>query len=184
MSGYLKRIVSWEHALVSRLHAIEFHPFLNRLLMLFVRVGDGWVWVIVAGILYWALSWARFKSVVGQAVLAVAISLPIYWGFKYLFRRSRPYIAIDGVSARVPPLDRYSFPSGHTMNNLAVAMTLALNLPHLWPLALAIPLTLGFLRILYGVHFLTDIVGGALLGAMSSLSAHWLFPHMFPHLFS
>ena len=184
MSGYLKRIVSWEHALVYRLHALEVHPFLNRLLRLFVRIDDGWAWPIVAAILYCLLPWAHFKSIVGQALLAVAISLPIYWGFKYLFRRNRPYIALDGISARVPPLDKYSFPSGHTMNNLAVAMTLALNLPHLWPLALAIPLALGFLRILFGVHFLTDIVGGALFGALSALSAHWLFLQLFPRLFS
>ncbi len=184
MSHGLKRIVSWEHVLVHRLHRIEFPRLLNRLLLLFVRVGDGWIWAVVAGTLFFLLSWARFKSIVGQALLAVAISLPIYWGFKFLFRRSRPYVTLEGVSARVPPLDRYSFPSGHTMNNLAVAMTLALNLPHLWPFALAIPLSLGFLRILYGVHFLTDILAGALLGALSALSAHWLFPQLFPRLFS
>jgi len=173
------RIAAWEHAFVRRLHRVPLPRSLNRLLILFVRVGDGWGWAVIAAVLFALVPWMRFKFIVGQALLAVAISLPIYWAFKFIFRRQRPYKAVEGISARVPPLDRYSFPSGHTMNNLAVAMTLALNIPHLWPLAVAIPLSLGLLRIFFGVHFLTDIVAGALLGAMSAISAHCLYPHLF-----
>ena len=176
----LQSLIDWEHALVHRLQQVMLPSGLNRLLTLFVRVGDGWGWAVVAGMLFAFLPWERFKFVLGQAFLAVAISLPVYWGIKLAFKRARPYVSQPGGSPRIPPLDRYSFPSGHTMNNLAVAMTLALNFPSLWPLALAIPLTLGLLRILYGVHFLSDIAAGALLGAMSSLSAHWLFPRLFP----
>ena len=178
-SHRLQRFIDWEHALVHRLQRIVLPRSLNRLLTIFVRVGDGWGWAIVAGALFIFLPWTRFKTITGQALLAVAISLPVYWGFKLAFRRQRPFSLLSGVSPKVPPLDKYSFPSGHTMNNLAVAMTLALNIPHLWPLAMAIPLSLGILRIFFGVHFLTDIAGGALLGAMSSLGAHWLFPRLF-----
>ena len=173
------RLVDWEHSLVHRLHGIRFPSGINRLLVLFIRIGDGWGWAGVAIILFIFLSWERFKAILGHVFLAVAISLPVYWGLKLAFRRQRPFHFMQGISPRVPPLDKYSFPSGHTMNNLAVAMTLALSLPHLWPLALAVPLSLGLLRILFGVHFLTDIIAGGLLGAMSSLSAHWLFPRLF-----
>ena len=177
-----ERIASWEHAFVRRLHQWVLPAYLHRLLVIFVRVGDGWGWAAIAAGLFLYLPQARFKFILGQALLAVAISLPVYWAFKFLFRRQRPYTAVAGISARVPPLDKYSFPSGHTMNNLAVAMTLALNIPHLWPLAIFIPLSLGLLRIFFGVHFLTDIVGGALLGAMSALGAHSLFPSIVPYL--
>ena len=175
----LQRFIDWEHSLVHRLQGVMLPGGLNRLLLLFVRVGDGWGWAVVAGVLFVFLPWLRFKFILEQTFLAVAICLPLYWGIKFAFKRARPYVSLPGMLPRVPPLDKYSFPSGHTMNNLAVAMTLALNLPHLWPPALAIPLTLGLLRILYGVHFLSDIAAGALLGAFSSLSAHWLFPRLF-----
>ena len=174
-----QRLSAWEHAFVRRLHDTALPGSLHRLLVIFVRVGDGWGWAAIAAILFALLPWMRFKGIVGQAILAVAVSLPIYWSFKFAFRRPRPYVSVPGVSSRVPPLDKYSFPSGHTMNNLAVAMTLALNIPHLWPFAIAIPVSLGLLRILFGVHFLTDIAGGAFLGAVSALSAHWLFPRLF-----
>jgi len=178
-TAFMQRLQDWEHALVHRVHAITLPPKINRFLVAFVRIGDGWGWAMVAVLLFVFLPWIRFKFIVGQALLSVAISLPAYWGFKLFFKRSRPFISLKGISARVPPLDKYSFPSGHTMNNLAVTMTLALNFPHLWILAVTIPIALGLLRILYGVHFLTDIAAGALLGAMSSLGAHWLFLRFF-----
>jgi undecaprenyl-diphosphatase len=169
----------WEFLLVRRWHRIALPERTHRMLVAFVRVGDGWGWALVAGLLFLWLPWARFKLIVGQSLLAVAISLPVYWALKLGFRRTRPYVAVKGIAPRVPPLDKYSFPSGHTMNNLAVAMTLAIHIPYLWPLAVIIPISLGLLRVLYGVHFITDIAGGALLGALSSLGAYWLFPHFF-----
>jgi undecaprenyl-diphosphatase len=76
----------------------------------------------------------------------------------------------------VPPLDKYSFPSGHTMNNLAVALTLALYFPRITAPALLLPVILGMLRVLFGVHYLSDIIGGSLLG----VCAFWLARAIFP----
>ena len=173
-----ERLKAWEHAVVLRWQSVKLPDRLHRLLVLFVRLGDGWGWALFAVALYYAIPWLRFKFIVEQSLLAVAISLPVYWALKLGFRRIRPF-AMQGENPRVPPLDKYSFPSGHTMNNLAVAMTLAFHIHALWPLALMIPLSLGFLRVFYGVHYLSDITVGALLGALSSLGAHWLSPHFF-----
>ncbi len=174
-----RRLAVWDRLVVRRWQRVALPTGINRLLVIFVRVGDGWGWAVIAGALYLAQPWDRFKFIVGQAFLAVAISLPVYWALKLGFRRARPFALARRLSPRVPPLDKYSFPSGHTMNNLAVAMTLALHIPRLWPLALAVPLSLGLLRVLYGVHFITDIAGGAMLGALSAMGAHWLFPRFF-----
>lgn len=174
-----RRLRIWDQVVVRRWQRLALPEGLQRWMVIFVRVGDGWGWAMVAGALAWILPWARFKLLLGQSLFAVAISLPVYWGIKLGFRRARPFASTQRIAPRVPPLDKYSFPSGHTMNNLAVAMTLAMHIPWLWPLALAIPLSLGLLRVLFGVHFLTDILAGALLGVLSSLSAHWLFPRVF-----
>jgi membrane-associated phospholipid phosphatase len=56
-----------------------------------------------------------------------------------------------------------------------VAACMALHLPWLWPLALLVPVSLGLLRVLYGVHFVTDIVGGALLGLAVALIASGVY---------
>ena len=154
---------------------IEVPLWLHRVLVAFVRSGDGWGWLFVTLALLLVLPPARVELLLGQAMVALAISLPVYWTLKLTIRRARPFVLFKSVSARVPPLDTYSFPSGHTMNNMAVAACMALHLPWLWPLALVVPLSLGLLRVLYGVHFVTDIVGGAILGLIVALIAFWVY---------
>lgn len=161
------RVVAWDLALLRWMASLSLPIALNRLLILFVRVGDGWIWLVVLASLLWTLPLPAVKTVVAHCLTAFAISLLFYWPVKLLVRRSRPHQLGLGVTARVPPLDKYSFPSGHTMNNLAVALTLSLYVPSILPFALGLPLLLGLLRILFGVHFLSDITGGALLGVAS-----------------
>jgi undecaprenyl-diphosphatase len=169
------RVLAWDLALLRWLVALTLPSALNRLLIVFVRVGDGWIWLVILASLLWALPLATVKIVVAHCLTALAISLVFYWPVKLLVRRSRPHHLDLGVTAKVPPLDKYSFPSGHTMNNLAVALTLSLYVPSILPFALALPLLLGMLRILYGVHFLSDITGGALLGVVSFALGRLLF---------
>ena len=174
-----RRLSVWDRLVVRRWQRIRVPGALNRLLITFVRVGDGWGWAVIAVVLFQYQPWPRFLLIVEQGLLAVAISLPVYWGLKLGFRRSRPNMGAKGFIPQVPPLDKYSFPSGHVMNNLAVAMTLAYHIPSLWPAAVVVPLSLGLLRVLYGVHFISDIAAGALLGAFSSWLAQGLFPRLF-----
>ncbi len=172
------RLVVWDHLIVRRLQKWILPNRLHQALIFFVRMGDGWGWGIITCALLWTKTWPEFKMLLGQSLLSVAISLPVYWALKLGTRRVRPFRVSGKGVPRVPPLDRYSFPSGHVMNNLAVAMTLALHIPYLWPLAVFIPLSLGLLRVFYGVHFLSDILAGAVLGGLSAFSADWLFPRI------
>jgi undecaprenyl-diphosphatase len=165
--GLVGRIVAWDLALLRWMGSLALPAALSRFLILFVRIGDGWIWLVVLASLLWALPLVEVKTVVAHCLTAFAMSLLFYWPVKLLVRRARPHELDLGVTAKVPPLDKFSFPSGHTMNNLAVALTLSLYVPAILPFALGLPLLLGMLRILYGVHFLSDITAGALLGVAS-----------------
>lgn len=172
---FLARIIAWDLALLRWLAALVLPRFLSWPLIVLVRIGDGWVWCAVAVSLWLAMPLPQVKLVVAHCLVAIAISLALYWPIKLWVRRPRPHESGLGVTARVPPLDKYSFPSGHTMNNLTVALTLALYVPNTMLIAVAVPLLLGGLRILFGVHYLSDITGGALLGAVSFLLAQIVF---------
>jgi undecaprenyl-diphosphatase len=145
-------------------------------LVLLVRIGDGYIWAFIAMYLWWAIPFKELETAVLQCCFAILVSLCIYAPVKVLTKRRRPFDRGLEVTPLVPPLDKYSFPSGHTMNNLAVSLTLALNLPSLIAPAILLPISFGILRVFFGVHFLSDIVGGALLGFTAFFLAAAVYP--------
>gem|GEM_PF-227076 len=178
MKGFFAAIHAWDMAIVKFLHALDIPKLIYWPLVAFVRIGDGYLWIGVAAWLFYAEPWSVFRGILVECLLAVGLSLLAYWPLKLIIRRTRPYSSIEGISRKVPPLDKYSFPSGHTMNNLAVALTLASQMPVFYLPAIGIPLTLGVLRVAFGVHFLTDIIAGAFLGTASHLLAKFLLPYL------
>ncbi len=168
-------------AVLRWLDRIQIHRVFQVPLTLCVRLADGYIWIFIAAYLWYDRPPEVFREILLHSVLAIAVSLSVYWPVKLLVKRPRPYEAnLDlGITARVPPLDKYSFPSGHTMNNLCVGMTLALYMPDLYYFALGLPLFLGTLRIYFGVHYLSDITAGGILGFLSfsiAKSLYLLYP--------
>ncbi len=156
---------------------IQIHRVFQVPLTLFVRLADGYIWIFIAAYLWFDRPPEVFRNILLHSGLAIAVSLSIYWPLKLLVKRRRPFDSDLnlGIKARVPPLDKYSFPSGHTMNNLCVGMTLAFYMPDLHYFALGLPLFLGTLRIYFGVHYLSDITAGGILGFLSFAVAKSLY---------
>lgn len=170
------RVVALDVAFFRMLAALAIPKSVSWPLVVLVRIGDGYIWAIIAFALWLALPVPELLRTVLHCVLAIGVSLCIYLPIKFLVKRPRPFDGGMDVTPLVPPLDKYSFPSGHTMNNLAVAMTLAVHFPRLMVPAMALPVALGMLRIFFGVHYLSDIVGGALLGVAAFFIANAIFP--------
>ncbi len=110
----------------------------------------------------------------GVTGLAMALtSLTSNWAsnlLKLYFARPRPQLVphLDDVGASL------SYPSGHATNAAVVYLLLALVLPQqrrtLWlVLAAALALLTGLSRMMLGVHFASDILGGWMLGAAFAL---------------
>lgn len=172
----IARALGLDHVWVRRWQRLRLPPRVERALLTFVRLGDGWGWLCMTLLLALVLPRERFLFVAGQGLCAAAVSVPLYGFLKATIRRTRPYMLFKSIVPRVSPRDVYSFPSGHTMNNLAIFVALAVHLPWLWPLAFAIPIATGLLRVLFGVHFVSDIAGGTLLGLLAGGVSVWLYP--------
>ncbi|MGC9402535.1 phosphatase PAP2 family protein [Vibrio genomosp. F10] len=129
--------------------------------------GDGHLYVIF-GLIAYFYGGANGEMFFWSIIFAFAIELPLYWIMKNSVKRKRPDELVPYIAAFITPSDRYSLPSGHTAAGFLIATLIGHYYPELVPFALAWACLIGASRVLLGVHFLTDIVVGALLGIGSA----------------
>ena len=91
--------------------------------------------------------------------------------------RIRPYELVHGLECIVAKADDFSFPSGHTTNSLACAWVLFRRAPKKWGVpALVLAILIALSRLYVGIHYPTDVLGGAVIGIGSACLALWLVP--------
>src|SRR5262245_10140325 len=110
-----------------------------------------------------------------QTLLAHGIAAGVSNLLKHLIGRPRPKFMHAGNATLVPGGGSGwdSFPSGHAAATFAVAVVLAVRFPRVRWIILTLAATIAASRIIRGSHFLTDTVGGAVLGyVIGRLVAH------------
>lgn len=128
-------------------------------------LGGGWFGVFAAPILIAAcLALARRPWAAVYFLSAEIVSAGLVQVLKHLFGRARPEDIIV-IS------DFGSFPSGHVANAATIAVVLVVLFPRVWVgvAGAAWALLMAFSRTYLGAHWLSDTIGGALLGASAAL---------------
>jgi undecaprenyl-diphosphatase len=100
-----------------------------------------------------------------QMALAGAAGLGLYRYIKRRTHRPRPFMAHTAVVRGAAALDEFSFPSGHTLHAVLFTLIVCAAFPYTaWVLA---PFTalVAASRIVLGLHYPTDVLLGAALGA-------------------
>lgn len=119
-----------------------------------------------------------------RLAISQAATLGTTYLAKRLVNRPRPYAAVDGIDARDRQhqgdevFDPYSFPSGHTSSAFAVATSLSASYPKWYVIvpAMTWATTVGVSRVWLGVHYPSDVLVGAGLGAGTAILVHLLLP--------
>ena len=160
--------------LMRRVHRWRAPRWVRLWMILATRGGDGWLWYTLGiAILVWGGP-SRWDAVLAAGT-ASAMAVAIYPTLKRLTGRRRPCALEPHCWARVLPPDSYSFPSGHTMNAFAIAVTLGHFYAHLMPALLFCAVSIAISRIALGLHFLSDVVAGAAIGTTLAYVAFRLF---------
>lgn len=152
--------------LSDRMRVAERPGFLRSLSVFFAHSGDSWFWGLGL-ILLWLFSdvvWKKWAVVLFGGISALAV---IVMTLKFIIRRRRPEGNWGGIYRSTDP---HSFPSGHA----ARAFLIAVFATALGPGWLAILLWIwaplvALARVAMGVHYLSDILAGAVTGVVIGL---------------
>ena len=128
------------------------------------RGGDGWLWLSLAvGILLFGGE--RRLAAVTSATLAGMVGVALFMKVKRLIGRQRPCALEPHCWAELLPPDQFSFPSGHTITAFSIAVAVSQFYPSLEPALFFCAASIAASRILLGMHFLSDVLVGALIGS-------------------
>ena len=142
------------------------------------RLGDGWGWYALMLALPVAYGVEGLRAALHLAATG-ALGVALYKLIKNHAVRERPYITHSAIECASAPLDRYSFPSGHTLHAVSFTILLAVHVPA-WAAALvALTVLIALSRVILGLHYPTDVAAGAALGGVLGLGSALLGPHWF-----
>ena len=141
------------------------------------RAGDGWLWLAVG--LALATVGTDGHRVLAAAAVSAGVANILQVLVKRRVRRTRPcdceLVSLNAYGVKPLghfPSDRYSFPSGHALNAFAIGSVLALAFPLLAAPVLIVAASVAASRVVLGLHFLSDVLAGSLLGALIGASVY------------
>jgi len=122
----------------------------------------GAIWFIIAIILFFREEkrdhWFFLPSLLATGLGTLVSEVFLKW----IVRRPRPTVTIGAIIRTFP--GNYSFPSTHATIAWAMAFVLSREEPRLRWLFYLLAILISLSRIYLGVHYPSDVLGGAILG--------------------
>ena len=157
-------ITARDHNLMRRLNRWQAPRWVRIWMVAASRGGDGWLWY-ATGILILLFGGSSRFAASGAAVLAAGTGIGLFQLVKRTTNRKRPCEIEPHCWATLLPPDRFSFPSGHTITAFSIAMSLSAFYPSLRIPLIFCAASIALSRIVLGMHFLSDVIVGALIGS-------------------
>ncbi len=161
-----------DHTLMHRVNRWMAPSWVRWWMMAATRAGDGWLWAAYGLVLILSSDTTRYRALLATAS-STSTGILLFRALKIAVNRRRPCAMQPHCWAKLPPPDQFSFPSGHSITAFAVAIPLS----HFYPPAgiglVFIACNVAISRVLLGMHFLSDVVAGALLGTGLGYLAVW-----------
>ena len=154
-----------DHVVMRKVNRWRAPRWLRLWMVAATRGGDGWLWYGMALVVALYGGETR-EEALGSAALAAGAGIAVFLKLKRSFGRKRPCAIEPHCWTTLLPPDQFSFPSGHTITAFAVALSIGAFYPAMRPGLLFCAASVGVSRVLLGMHFLTDVLAGAVLGSI------------------
>lgn len=154
-----------ELGLCRRLNRMSRYRKVERFFVGVSRLGDGLFWYASMTVLPFLYGAPGFKASLHMGVVGLCCLL-VYRKLKAGLIRERPFVSWRFIHCGTQALDRYSFPSGHTLQAVGFTTILFAYFPVVAWAVLPFTLLVAVSRVVLGLHYPSDVLVGALVGGL------------------
>ena len=148
------------------------NDFLDIVVPFYTNLGDdGIIWIVLGVLMLIPKKTRKCGIMILAALLVMLLVNNII--LKNLVARPRPCATYPEMVDLVHVPTSYSFPSGHTVSAIAVAVTVLLHHKKFGIAILTMAILMGLTRLYVFVHFPTDVYGGMIVGTAIALGVHF-----------
>ncbi|MEM9688993.1 MAG: phosphatase PAP2 family protein [Pseudomonadota bacterium] len=174
MSNMIAYINYLEGEICLKFNRLSHRVWLRQFFSVVSRLGDGYVYAIPAAMIFGAQGPSSLPALLTVGITAL-VGVFVYKSMKKRLVRERPYINHGDILCGAAPLDRYSFPSGHTLHAACFTTMYAHIDPSLLVVLLPFALLVAASRIILGLHYPSDVIVGGSIGlALASVGIAFL----------
>jgi len=165
MAMYLNRFNKLDSALCVRVNRTSQYRSVRWIFRLISRLGDGIFWYTVMLAIILTQGHAGLLPVLHMALVGLFGTLLYKW-LKGKTLRPRPYEVHSDIWLTGRPLDRFSFPSGHTLHAVGFCSVALIYYPALAWLLVPFTMLVAMSRVILGLHYPSDVLAGAAIGGL------------------
>lgn len=129
------------------------------------ELGNGLFWYCLMLALLLTDGVGAVPAVTVMALVGIAGTV-LYKLLKRATARPRPCAVDHSLIRTIEPLDRFSFPSGHTLHAVSFTIIACVAYPALSWYLIPFTVIVALSRMVLGLHYPSDVVAGASLGAL------------------
>ncbi len=164
-----------DSSLCIRVNRTSHNRWVRLWFRLISRLGDGMFWYAVMLGIFISQGQSGVAPILHMGLAGLAGTLLYKW-LKGKASRPRPYEMHQDIWLTGTPLDRFSFPSGHTLHAVAFCSVALVYYPALAWLLVPFTVMVGMSRVILGLHYPSDVLAGAVIGGLIAALSLMFWP--------
>lgn len=170
LNSSLQQISRWDAELCELCNRRSRNFTVRNFFRIVSRLGDGVFWYALMLVLLVEYKAEAIPAVFHMIVVGL-LGTAIYKYIKGKTLRPRPFKVYPAIVCAGKTLDQFSFPYGHTLHAVAFSIVAVSYFPALLWLVAPFAALVALSRPVLGLHYPSDVLAGAALGAVVALTS-------------